>query len=200
MEAIRAFIAIELPSEVRHQLDQVEKQIQARAGEGSRKAVRWVPANNMHLTLKFLGEVSSGSIPDLARILQNAANRHSGFTITVGGLGAFPNLHRPRVHLGGDGSPGRALHAPERDRRRNPSFRIPLRRASLFASPDAGAHLAERAPRRGQPGGSGADRHDHRRAGQDPGGYPSPVPLRSPPQRCSLFLAARIFVPLRIYL
>jgi RNA 2',3'-cyclic 3'-phosphodiesterase len=97
MEAIRAFIAIELPSEVRHQLDEVEKQIQVRAGEGSRKAVRWVPANNMHLTLKFLGEVSSGSIPDLARILQNAANRHSRFTITVGGLGAFPNLHRPRV-------------------------------------------------------------------------------------------------------
>ena len=198
MEAIRAFIAIELPSEVRHQLDQVEKQIQARAGEGSRKAVRWVPANNMHLTLK----VSEKSPRAASQILRASCRMPPtgilGLRSPSEGWALFPTCTAREVDLGGDGSPGRALHAPERDRRRNPSFRIPLRRASLFASPDAGAHLAERAPRRGQPGGSGADRHDHRRAGQDPGGYPSPVPLRSPPQRCSLFLAARIFVPLRI--
>lgn len=97
MEAIRAFIAIELPEEVRQKLDEVEKMLQARAGEAARKAVRWVPAGNMHLTLKFLGEVSSGNLESLAGMLRGEAGRHTHFELSVGGLGAFPNLHRPRV-------------------------------------------------------------------------------------------------------
>lgn len=97
MEAIRAFIAIELPEDIRQKLDELEKKIQARAGEAARKAVRWVPANNMHLTLKFLGEVSSGNVEALAGMLRSEAGRHASFDLTVGGLGAFPNLHRPRV-------------------------------------------------------------------------------------------------------
>lgn len=97
MEAIRAFIAIELPEDIRQKLDELEKKIQAHAGEAARKAVRWVPANNMHLTLKFLGEVSSGNVEALAGMLRSEAGRHASFDLTVGGLGAFPNLHRPRV-------------------------------------------------------------------------------------------------------
>ncbi len=97
MDAIRAFIAIELPEPIRQQLDQIEKQVQERAGEAGRKAVRWVPASNMHLTLKFLGEVSTANVQTLARMLQNEASRHKGFELTIGGLGAFPNVRRPRV-------------------------------------------------------------------------------------------------------
>ncbi len=105
MEAIRAFIAIELPEEVRQKLDQVEKQIQAHAGEAARRAVRWVPAGNMHLTLKFLGEVSTGNLESLSRMLQHEAGLHSGFEMTIGGLGAFPNVRRPRVIWVGSEAP-----------------------------------------------------------------------------------------------
>lgn len=97
MEAIRAFIAIELPAALRQHLGEVEKEIQSRAGEGARRAVRWVPVENMHLTLKFLGEVSTGSLEALSRMLQVEAARHKPFSLMVGGLGAFPNLRRPRV-------------------------------------------------------------------------------------------------------
>lgn len=97
MEAIRAFIAIELSEEIRQKLDELEKTIQARTGESAKKAVRWVPANNMHLTLKFLGEVSSGNVEALAGMLRTEAARHPRFEMTVDSLGAFPNLHRPRV-------------------------------------------------------------------------------------------------------
>ncbi len=97
MEAIRAFIAIELPEDVRQQLDSMEQQIQARAGEVARRAVRWVPAGNMHLTLKFLGEVSTGNLQSLSRMLQNVAGQHTQFDMVIGGLGAFPNVRRPRV-------------------------------------------------------------------------------------------------------
>lgn len=97
MDAIRAFIAIELPEDVRQQLDKTEKMIQDRAGDAARKAVRWVPVGNMHLTLKFLGEVSTGNIEALARMMQNESAQHPPFAFSVGGLGAFPNVRRPRV-------------------------------------------------------------------------------------------------------
>ncbi len=97
MDAIRAFIAVELPEEVRQKLDEIEQQVQARAGEDARRAVRWVPASNMHLTLKFLGEVSTGNLQALARMLQTEADRHSRFEMSISGLGAFPNVRRPRV-------------------------------------------------------------------------------------------------------
>lgn len=97
MGAIRAFIAIELPETIRQQLDAIEGQIQAKAGDSARRAVRWVPAGNMHLTLKFLGEVSTNNVNVLAGMLQREAARHHAFEFTIGGLGAFPNPRRPRV-------------------------------------------------------------------------------------------------------
>jgi 2'-5' RNA ligase len=106
MDAIRAFIAIELPEDIRKQLDAIEKQVIAQAGESALRAVRWVPANNMHLTLKFLGEVSTGNLQALARILQSEAAEHHGFEMTIGRLGAFPNVRRPRVIWVGTEAPG----------------------------------------------------------------------------------------------
>jgi RNA 2',3'-cyclic 3'-phosphodiesterase len=97
MDAIRAFIAIELPEHVRQQLDTIEKQIIDRAGASARRAVRWVPASNIHLTLKFLGEVSTGNLQALARMLQAEAAQHHSFELTIKELGAFPNVRRPRV-------------------------------------------------------------------------------------------------------
>jgi RNA 2',3'-cyclic 3'-phosphodiesterase len=96
-EAVRAFIAIDLPEEIRHALNTVEQQIQARGGEPARKAIRWVSAGNMHLTLKFLGEVSTSNLQSLSQKLKEEANRHAALTFTVSGLGAFPNVRRPRV-------------------------------------------------------------------------------------------------------
>lgn len=105
-DAIRAFIAIELPPAIRQALAAIGSEIQARAGAGARKAIRWVPAENIHLTLKFLGEVSSGNLQALAGMLRNETRRHPAFGFSVGGLGAFPNPHRPRVVWVGVEAPG----------------------------------------------------------------------------------------------
>jgi len=94
MAVIRSFIAIDLPKNIQDSLDAVSKDLQAKKPIS---AVRWVPAKNIHLTLKFLGEVSSNNLELLTKILFTEITRHRCFDITVGGLGAFPSIHRPRV-------------------------------------------------------------------------------------------------------
>ena len=65
--------------------------------KGINSLVRWVPPQNMHLTLKFLGDVSPSSVEFLVQMLRNeTANIHC-FDIHLAGLGAFPSPRRPRV-------------------------------------------------------------------------------------------------------
>jgi 2'-5' RNA ligase len=94
MAVIRAFIAIDLPAAIQGQLDSISNQLQAQVKPGT---VRWVPARNIHLTLKFLGEVSSTNLEMLTNLLQIQAARQPCFDLSVGNLGAFPTIHRPRV-------------------------------------------------------------------------------------------------------
>jgi 2'-5' RNA ligase len=94
MPVIRAFIAIELPLEIHQRLDQVISQLKQRLGDS---AIRWVPAENIHLTLKFLGDVSEANLEMLKKILQTESSGCPNFEISVGGLGAYPNAHNPRV-------------------------------------------------------------------------------------------------------
>lgn len=58
---------------------------------------RWIPPDNMHLTLKFLGEVDERIVPDLKAVASDAASRVKPFRIVYGPFGAFPNVSRPRV-------------------------------------------------------------------------------------------------------
>jgi len=94
MAVIRAFIAIDLPASIHTQLDTISEQLQQQVKPGT---VRWVPARNIHLTLKFLGEVSSTNLEMLNNLLRTQASRQPCFDISIGGLGAFPTIHRPRV-------------------------------------------------------------------------------------------------------
>jgi 2'-5' RNA ligase len=94
MSVIRAFIAIDLAAEIRKRLDQVSSELRQRLRD---VPVRWVAVENIHLTLKFLGDVSLANLEVLKKILQSEASGHSPFEISVGDLGAFPSTHRPRV-------------------------------------------------------------------------------------------------------
>lgn len=97
MAVIRAFIAIEFPSEIQQRLEQVSRQVQQCLSSLPGNIVRWVPAENIHLTLKFLGDVSVANLDLLNEMLLAEAQEHRSFELSVGGLGAFPNLHHPRV-------------------------------------------------------------------------------------------------------
>lgn len=93
MNAIRAFIAIDLPADIQSQLGRV---IESLKGPKT-SAVRWVPSNNIHLTLKFLGDISPANLNVLCSLLDTESQRFSPFEIEIIGLGAFPNIRRPRV-------------------------------------------------------------------------------------------------------
>jgi 2'-5' RNA ligase len=67
----------------------------------------------MHLTLKFLGDVSPANVELLTQMLQAKADLFSGFEIQLGGLASFPNLKRPRVLYIGIQAPA-ALEALQR--------------------------------------------------------------------------------------
>jgi len=88
----RAFIAILLGSEAREAVtDEVERL------RPLSRAVAWVPRDNLHLTLRFLGEQSEERLADALAALEMAAAAGEPFTLGLHGLGAFPGLERPRI-------------------------------------------------------------------------------------------------------
>jgi 2'-5' RNA ligase len=91
---IRAFIAIEMAPGIQSQLDEIQKQMRQHI-KGN--AIRWVRSQNIHLTLKFLGDVSIANLDSIKNILADEAINHDPFEIIIGNLGAFPNHHRPRI-------------------------------------------------------------------------------------------------------
>ncbi len=93
MSLLRAFIAIEIPNEIKKEIASQTAGLHRVVAH----SVRWVAPENIHLTLKFLGEISSTNIDFLAQALKTEASQHAPFEITVGGLGAFPNTRRARV-------------------------------------------------------------------------------------------------------
>jgi len=94
MSLLRAFIAIEIPPEIHKAIESKTAPLRA-ALDAS--LVRWVPTDNIHLTLKFLGDVSPASVEMLSQMLSVEVRQHSTFALKFGGLGAFPNPRRPRV-------------------------------------------------------------------------------------------------------
>ena len=94
MNVIRAFIAINLSPDILARLEDVLRDLKAKDPSAP---VRWTPAHNIHLTIKFLGDVSVANIDLLTKLLASEAARHPEFEISVGELGAFPNVRRPRV-------------------------------------------------------------------------------------------------------
>ena len=60
-------------------------------------AVRWIPAENLHLTLKFLGDVEEAQVASIRSVLREALAGAAGFPVTARGLGVFPDARRPRV-------------------------------------------------------------------------------------------------------
>jgi 2'-5' RNA ligase len=93
MGLIRAFIAVDIPPAIQRSLQQVMDRLRQPIGD----AVRWVPASNIHLTLKFLGDIPPSSVDLLTRMLQAEADSCPAFDLSVGRLGSFPNSKRARV-------------------------------------------------------------------------------------------------------
>jgi len=94
MKQIRTFIAIKLDETINAALADLQRQLKAKAPQGS---VRWVRPEGIHLTLKFLGDVPVNRIEEIKQALIQACVGFPAFSFSVGGLGCFPNPRRPRV-------------------------------------------------------------------------------------------------------
>src|SRR4030065_231616 len=94
MSVIRAFIAIDLSPEIHQRLEDV---LQDYRKQLDKVPIRWVPVLNIHLTLKFLGDVSLSNLNMLTDMIQAEVSNHHRFEISVGGSGAYPNIRQPRV-------------------------------------------------------------------------------------------------------
>jgi len=89
---VRAFVAIELPGEVKSFLRAIVTDLKKTAAD-----VKWTRPEGTHLTLKFLGNISTDLVPVLETQLGPVFLAQKSVSLRVGGLGAFPSLGRPRV-------------------------------------------------------------------------------------------------------
>ncbi len=107
---MRCFLAIELPAEVRKRL----VVLQERLG-GLNKDVRWTRPEQIHLTLKFFGEVPDAQIASVCDATTNVAARHERFELSVATTGCFPAGGMPRVVWVGVAGPPPGLVTLQRE-------------------------------------------------------------------------------------
>lgn len=105
-ESIRAFIAVELPEDVLTTLGRIQDHFKK-----YRLNFRWVRPENIHLTLKFLGNVQTKDIQKVERVLSELTPAHAVFELRGAGIGVFPNLKNPRVLWAGVGGAAESLRS-----------------------------------------------------------------------------------------
>lgn len=103
---MRAFVAIDLPAEIHQELGRRQEDFRKRLSAlgGKDREINWVRPEGVHLTLKFLGEISEGQLNQTAEQL-NAIPPFEKFEVEVRGFGFFPNIKRPRVFWAGLAAP-----------------------------------------------------------------------------------------------
>jgi 2'-5' RNA ligase len=103
---MRTFIAIDLPPAIQQQLMTSQQVLRHRLDVADiGRAVRWTPVENMHVTLRFLGETSAAQRAELHAALSVISASQSRFVLRLNDLGCFPNFRRPAVvwfGIGGD--------------------------------------------------------------------------------------------------
>ena len=106
-ETIRCFFAIELPADLKDNLHRFISGLKTQAS-----GVKWVKSTSLHITLKFLGHQAASRVDTLVTALSGQPIRVPSFDVQIGGFGAFPSRHRPRVFwLGVESLPHSPLYS-----------------------------------------------------------------------------------------
>ena len=93
---MRAFVAIEMDEPIRRALAGLIEELNRPP-----LPVKWVAPENIHLTLKFLGDVAEERVGETVQIVRDCAQGIKPFALAICGTGAFPNAQRPRVIFAG---------------------------------------------------------------------------------------------------
>jgi 2'-5' RNA ligase len=175
-ETLRLFIALEIANSIKERIRILQQELMRCSAD-----VGWVKPGNIHLTLKFLGDVTVTRLPAIRQACAEAACKANPFELELTGTGVFPNRHKPRVlwiGLGNLPDNLKGLHAclelelaeegfPKEDRPFSPHltigrFRSPRNASALADLLAAVEFVAEKIPVREmvlmrsqlQPGGS----------------------------------------------
>lgn len=94
MARTRTFVAVPLADEIRGRLVALRREVSRSLSD-----MKWTEAENLHVTMVFLGEVDDREIPQVCRLTQAAVDTAglTAFPLCIGGLGCFPHSRRPRV-------------------------------------------------------------------------------------------------------
>lgn len=93
---MRLFVALEIPAAVRDNLAAQVKQLRDLSAQVADKRPRWVRSENLHVTLKFIGEVAPAKIDGIRGVLSNIRSS-APVDLQFRGLGFFPDEKHPRV-------------------------------------------------------------------------------------------------------
>lgn len=91
-ETFRAFIAVDLPDSIRSSLGEAQEMLKLHQFRA-----KWVRPQNIHLTLKFLGNTDVAQIDNIVAVMAQATKDCTAVSLTAKGIGVFPDIRRPRV-------------------------------------------------------------------------------------------------------
>ena len=89
---MRLFIGVRIPDEIKERLSDISRKLKSKVREA-----RIVSPENLHITLKFIGETAEGKIPKLTEIITKSLENNAPFTAKVEGAGVFPDERNARV-------------------------------------------------------------------------------------------------------
>jgi RNA 2',3'-cyclic 3'-phosphodiesterase len=92
---VRLFVAFDVPEETRRALDELIRRFRSAC-----RGARWMRADSVHVTLKFIGEADEAKLPDIKAALAQV-RRDEAIKIAFRGFGFFPNEKHPRVFWAG---------------------------------------------------------------------------------------------------
>lgn len=90
---LRAFIAVEISREIRGELIRIQTELK----NSLRGDISWVQPENIHLTLRFLGQVTDKQMAEIKVIVASIAKKIQQFNLDLGVIGAFPDISSPRI-------------------------------------------------------------------------------------------------------
>ena len=89
---MRLFIALPLEASVRDYLEKLIRDLREQGAD-----VKWVAAENIHLTIRFLGATDDRLIPGLSAIIDDIGSRFAAIDTVIDRIGGFPNLQLPNI-------------------------------------------------------------------------------------------------------
>ncbi len=92
MSSVRAFLAVSLPTELKTSIAVLQERLKTQVA-----GVRWANPETIHLTLRFFGATTQETLEKVKVSMLSVKRIQYPFQVAVRGLGAFPNLHKPRV-------------------------------------------------------------------------------------------------------